>query len=62
MLKWIFKNMGGGMNWIDLARDTNRWRALVNAAMDRRVPKKMHGIPRLAKDLFTSQEAICSIE
>ena len=28
------------MNWIDLARDTNRWRALVNAAMDRRFPKK----------------------
>jgi len=39
-LKWIFKKTDGGINWIDLARDTYRWRALVNAAMDRRVPKK----------------------
>jgi hypothetical protein len=23
----------GGMDWIDLAQDKNRWRALVNAAM-----------------------------
>ena len=50
------------MNWIDLARDTNRWRALVNAAMDRRVPKKIQGISRLAKDLFASQEAFCSTD
>jgi hypothetical protein len=39
MLKWIFKKTDGGMNWIDLARDMYRWRALVNAAMDRGVPK-----------------------
>jgi len=24
----------GGMDWIELARDRNRWRALVNAAMN----------------------------
>jgi hypothetical protein len=23
----------GGMNWIELAQDTERWRELVNAAM-----------------------------
>ena len=27
-----------GMDWIDLARDRNRWQALVNAVMNVRVP------------------------
>jgi hypothetical protein len=28
ILKWIFENWHGGIDWIDMARD--RWRAVVN--------------------------------
>ena len=28
-----------GMDWIDVVQDTDRWRALVNAVMNRRVPE-----------------------
>jgi hypothetical protein len=38
ILKWAFRKGDRGMDWIDLARDRNRWRALVNAVMNIRVP------------------------
>jgi len=28
----------GGMDWIDLAQDRDRWRTTVNAVMDLRMP------------------------
>jgi hypothetical protein len=34
----------GGMDWIDLAQDTDHWKALVNTAMNLHVPKKGSGI------------------
>jgi hypothetical protein len=37
ILKLIFKKWDGGMDWIDMAQDRDRWRALVNSVMNLRV-------------------------
>ena len=35
--KLIFKKWDGGTDWIDLAQDRDRWRALLNAVMNLRL-------------------------
>jgi hypothetical protein len=37
MLKWTLERWGS-MDWIDLAKDRDKWRALVNTIMNFRVP------------------------
>jgi hypothetical protein len=38
IFKWISGKWDGGVDWVDLAQDRGRWRALVNAVMNLQVP------------------------
>jgi hypothetical protein len=37
ILRWIFRKLDGGMDWIDLAQDSDRWRALVHEVKNLRL-------------------------
>jgi hypothetical protein len=44
ILRWIFQEVGGSCgDWMELAQDRGRWRALVGTVRNLRVPK-MGGI------------------
>jgi len=38
ILMWSFRKWDGGMDWIDLVLDRDRWLGFVNALMNCRVP------------------------
>jgi hypothetical protein len=38
ILKWTFKKWDGGLDWIDMAQNRDRWWALVNAVMNSLIP------------------------
>jgi hypothetical protein len=52
ILRWIFGSGMEGMDLIDLAEDKDKWRVLVNAVMNLRVPSN-------AGNFLNSWEPVC---
>jgi hypothetical protein len=38
LLRWILRKWDGGMDWIDVTQDRDRWWAIVNTVRNLRVP------------------------
>jgi hypothetical protein len=57
-LRWIFWSEIWGLDWIDLAQDRDRWRALVNTVMNLQVPWLMRIICWIPKATDTLSELI----
>jgi hypothetical protein len=44
MFKWIFKKSVSGVDWIDLAQDSDTWQVHVNGVMKFHVPYKARNL------------------
>jgi hypothetical protein len=53
---------GGGGDWLELAQDRDRWRALLGTVRDFRVYKCGEFLDYLQSLLLASQEGLCSME
>ena len=62
ILRWIFWKWdgGGGIEWLNLAQDRDRWQALVNAVMNLQVPYSVGNF--LTENWLAAQEELCSME
>ena len=61
-IKMDLQEVGGSCgDWLELAQDRDRWRALVGTARSLRVPK-MRGITSSGRNQLAFQEGLCSMQ
>ena len=51
----------GNTDWINLVHNRERWKFLMNAVMNLRVPQNARNF-LIAEDMLASQEGLCSME